>query len=57
LNIGWAIQGVLLLIGAALAVLGARRLHLRAVRQGALLLGSASILLFAVTTSLADLSF
>ncbi|MGY1733390.1 hypothetical protein ACI798_17925 [Geodermatophilus sp. SYSU D01045] len=57
LNIGWAVQSVLLLIGTALAVLGARRLHLRAVRLAALLLGRGSILLFAVTTSLAGLSF
>ncbi len=57
LNIGWAAQGVLLLIGAALAVLGAHRPHLRAVRLGAPLLGLGGILLFAVTTSLAGYSF
>ena len=57
LNVGWAVQGVLLLSGAALAVLGALRIHLRAVRLGALLLGPMSIVLFAATTWLAVRSF
>jgi hypothetical protein len=57
LAVGWVVQGVLLLIGTALAVLGARRIHLRAVRLGALLLSPASILLFAASTSLAVRSF
>ena len=57
LTVGWAVHGVLLLIGTALAGLGARRIHVRAVRLGALLLGPTSIVLFAVTTAMAVRSF
>lgn len=53
LDLGWAVQGVLLLVGAALAVLGARCVHVHAARLGALLLGLTSTVLFTVTTVLA----
>ncbi len=53
LNVGWTAQGVLLVLGVALTVLGARRIQLRAVRSAALLLGPVSIGLFTVTTWLA----
>jgi hypothetical protein len=57
LTIGWVVQGALLLLGTGLAVFGARRTDVRAVRQGAVLLGTTSIVLFAVTTWLAVRSF
>jgi hypothetical protein len=57
LAVGWALQGVLLLLGTVLVVLGARRMRLPAVRLGGVLLGPLSIVLFAATTWLALRSF
>ena len=57
LDVGWIAQGVLLLVGAVLAVLGGRRIQPRAVRLGALALGAVSVTLFAATTFLAVRSF
>ena len=56
LTAGWIGQGVLLLTGAVLVVLAARRVRPRAVRAGALLLGPASVGLFVLTTVLAVLA-
>ena len=57
LNVGWVVQGLLLLIGTGLVVLSARRIQLRVVRSGALILGAASLAVFAVSTSLAISSY
>ena len=56
-EIGWATQGVLLLVGVMLAFLGALRIVQRSFRISALLLGPVSVLLFVVTTALAVSSF
>ena len=57
LKLGWATQGVLLLVGAVLALLGALRIMQRTFRISALLLGPVSVLLFVLSTSLAVRSF
>jgi hypothetical protein len=57
LTAGWIGQGVLLLAGAGLALLAARRVRLRAVRTAALLLGSVAVALFVVTTAAAMASY
>ena len=54
---GWAVQGVLLLVGVALAVLARRGIAPHAVRWGGWLLGPVSIALLIATTSLAHGSF
>lgn len=54
---GWAAQGILLIAGLMLALLGALRIMQRTFRISALLLGPASIGLFIFTTSLALRSF
>jgi hypothetical protein len=53
LSVGWAVQGVLLLVAVTLTVLGACSIRLRAVRRAAWLLGPVSIALMALTTVLA----
>ena len=53
---GWAAQGVLLLLGATLAVLASWQ-GLRAARPGAVLVGPVSIALFVATLVLANRSF
>ena len=57
LEIGWATQGVLLLVGAVLALLGAMGIMQHTFRIGALLLGPVSVLLFVASTALAVSSF
>ena len=57
LTLGWAVQGGLVLVGAALAIVAARRVQRPAVRRAAVLLGPVSIALIAATTWLAVRSF
>jgi hypothetical protein len=58
LTSGWVLQGVLLLLGTGLAVLGARGgIRARQVRLVALLLAAVSVGLFALTTGVAGSSF
>ena len=57
LSVGWAVQGVLLVVAVTLTVLGVRGIRLHAVRLGAWLLGSVSIALMAGTTWLAVRSY
>jgi hypothetical protein len=54
---GWALQGGLLLVGLALAVLTRRGVRSRTVRPGGWLLGPVSIALLIATTSLANASY
>jgi hypothetical protein len=57
LDAGWAVQGVLLLVGVVLTVLAMRGVRPRAVRLAAWLLGPASIALVIATTVLAVRSY
>ena len=57
LTAGWSGQGILLLVGVALAVLTARGTRSRAVRAAALGLGQLSLGLFVVTTAAAVSSY
>ena len=50
---GWAGQGILLLAGVLLAIIGRRRLGPRAVRAGGLAVVGLSVALLVVTTALA----
>jgi hypothetical protein len=57
LEVGWAVQGVLLLVGVTLAVLARRGIAAPAVRRAGWLLGPVSLALMIATTSLANSSF
>ena len=57
LDVGWAVQGVLLLVGVVLIVLARRLVQPRAVRLAAWVLGPASIALLIATTVLAARSY
>ena len=57
LDAGWAVQGVLLLVGVVLTVLGMRGVRPRTVRLAASLLGPGSIALMIATTVLAVRSY
>ncbi|MBJ7453488.1 MAG: hypothetical protein JHC71_15620 [Blastococcus sp.] len=56
-NRGWAVQGVLLIVGLVLAVLTRRGIRSRTVRWAGRLLGPVSIALLITTTSLANASY
>jgi len=57
LDVGWAVQGVLLLVGVLLTVLARRGVRPRAVWLAAWVLGPASIALLITTTVLATRSY
>ncbi|RBY93676.1 hypothetical protein DQ237_17055 [Blastococcus sp. TF02-8] len=54
---GWIVQGVLLLAGAALALLATRGVRRPAVRRAAIALGPLAVALFVLTSAVAAASY
>lgn len=57
LEVGWAVQGGLLVVGLVLAVLALRGVASRVVRPAGRLLGPVSLALFIATTAMANSTF